>query len=121
MSEAPSSSSIELSSADLTALQGCWEQVYLEVDGIPNPPDEHTAPDALTTINGKRFSVCRTTGELMLEGVFELNATTSPKSITWIDSFGPNWGALVEADISRDKRVIGDPLLSRAKGGGPPR
>ena len=103
MSEAPRSGSIELSWADLAALQRCWEQVYLEVCGIPNPPDQYTAPDALMTINGNRFSVCRTTGEVMLEGVFELNATTSPKSITWIDAFGPDAGKRLPASYQLER------------------
>src|SRR5229473_5119558 len=83
---------MDISSADLEALQGCWEQVYLEVDGIANPPDEHTAPGALATISGNDFFVRRTSGEVLLQGVFELNASTSPKSITWIDSIGADAG-----------------------------
>ena len=85
------------SSADLAELQGSWEQVYLEVDEVLNPPDEHTAQDALTSIIGNTFSVCRVTGEVMLEGMFELGATTSPKSITWIDAIGSDAGKRLPA------------------------
>jgi uncharacterized protein (TIGR03067 family) len=97
MSEAPGSLT------DLAALQGCWEQVYLEVDGVLNPPDEHTAPDALVIIRGNSFSVRRTTGEVMLEGVFELDASTSPKSITWIDSIGSDAGKRLPASYQLER------------------
>lgn len=91
------SSSDELSSADVVELQGRWEQVYLEVDGVPNPPDEHTASDALTVISGQTFSVLRATGKVLLRGVFELDATTTPKSITWVDSIGSDAGKRLPA------------------------
>lgn len=90
-------SSVGLSLADLVKLQGRWEQVYLEVDGVLNSPDEHTAPDALTVITGNNFSVSRVPGEVMLKGVFELDANTSPKSITWIDSIGSDAGKRLPA------------------------
>jgi len=96
-SEQPSPTEVELSAADLAALQGAWEQVYLEVDGVANPSDEHTAPGALTTISGKRFSVRRSDEAVLLEGVFELNAATSPKSITWTDSIGLDAGKRLPA------------------------
>lgn len=95
-------SSAELTSADLAELQGSWEQVYLEVDGIPNPPDRHTARDALTVIAGNNFCVRRSTGEVMLEGIFELDAATSPKSITWIDSIGSDAGKRLPAIYKLD-------------------
>ena len=105
MSESPDSMESELSSADLAALQGCWEQVYLEVDGVANPSDEHTEPGALTTIEGNRFLVCRADGSVMLKGVFELNAANSPKSITWIDSTGADAGKKLPASyrLERDR------------------
>ena len=94
---------MDISSADLEALQGCWEQVYLEVDGIANPPDEHTAPGALATISGNDFFVRRTSGEVLLQGVFELNASTSPKSITWIDSIGADAGKRIPASYELEQ------------------
>ena len=111
------SSSAELSSADLAELQGHWEQVYLEVDGVPNPPDEHTASDALTVISGQTFSVRRPTGEVLLEGAFELNATTSPKSITWVDSIGLDAGKRLPASY----KLEGDCFTFIAADEGAPR
>jgi hypothetical protein len=39
----------------------------------------------------------------------------------WQQASGYNWRALVEADIGRYKRVIGDALRSRTEGGRRPR
>ncbi len=111
------SSSAELSSADLAELQGHWEQVYLEVDGVPNPPDENTASDALTVISGQTFSVRRPTGEVLLEGAFELNVTTSPKSITWVDSIGLDAGKRLPASY----KLEGDCFTFIAADEGAPR
>ena len=95
----------EASATDLAALQGRWEQIYLEVDGVPNPPDDYSAPDAFLVIKGNSFSVRRNTGVVMLEGVFELDAGTSPKSITWIDSTGADAGKRLPASyqLERDR------------------
>ena len=88
---------MDLSASDLNVLQGIWEQVCLEADGIADPPDEYTAPGVLLTIAGHVFIVRDGTGEILLEGVFELDATTTPKSITWIDSIGPDAGKCLPA------------------------
>lgn len=76
------------SAHDLAALQGAWEQVALEADGISEPLDEHGAPGALTTFVGDQFTVRTIQGNVLLEGAFTLDATTTPRSITWIDSVG---------------------------------
>lgn len=102
-SDRQSPTEVGLSAADLDALQGAWEQVYLEVDGVANPSDEHTILGALTTISGNRFSVRRSDGAVLLEGMFELNAATSPKSITWIDSIGPDAGKWLPASYTLEQ------------------
>lgn len=76
------------SELDRQALQGTWEQIALEDSGIANPPDEHSAPGALTTIEGDQFRVTTQEGEVLLQGCFTLDASTTPKSITWIDAIG---------------------------------
>lgn len=76
------------SAHDLAALQGLWEQVALEADGISEPLDEHGAPGALTTFVGQRFIVRTIEGNVLLEGTFTLDATTTPRSMTWVDSMG---------------------------------
>lgn len=40
------------SARDLAILQGAWEQVGLEEDGVVDPPDAHGTPGALTLIAG---------------------------------------------------------------------
>jgi uncharacterized protein (TIGR03067 family) len=73
---------------DLALLQGAWEQVGYEENGVANPPDEHGAPGALTIIRGHHFAVRTREGALLLEGHFTLDATATPKAITWIDAIG---------------------------------
>jgi uncharacterized protein (TIGR03067 family) len=92
----------KLSAADLAMLQGTWEQVSLEEDGVFNPPDAHGAPGAKTIIIGNNFSVTMAEGQVLLEGTFELDAGTQPKSITWIDSIGPDAGKRLPASYILD-------------------
>jgi uncharacterized protein (TIGR03067 family) len=85
------------SEIDLQALQGAWEQIDLEDSGVSNPPDEHGAPGALTTIEGNQFKVVTPDGTLLLAGSFTLDASTTPKSITWTDSMGADEGKQLPA------------------------
>ena len=87
----------QLSSRDLAALQGLWEQVDLEADGISNPPDELSSRGALTTFSGNHFAVRSNEGALLLEGRFTLDASADPKAITWMDSTGPDTGKQLPA------------------------
>jgi len=107
----------DTSQHDLAALQGRWEQVTFEENGVTNPPDEHGAPGALTHIHGHRFEVRTTTGELLLEGSFTLDASTTPKSITWLDSMGADAGKPLPASY----RLDGDSFLFIAADEGMPR
>ncbi|WEN15613.1 TIGR03067 domain-containing protein [Rhodanobacter sp. AS-Z3] len=88
---------------DLALLQGAWEQVRLEADGVVDPPDDHGAPGALTTIAGTHFSVRTLEGALLLEGSFILDATTRPRSITWVDSMGEDQGVPLPASYTLDE------------------
>ena len=87
---------------DRQALQGTWEQIALEDSGIANPPDEHSAPGALTTIEGDQFRVMTLDGEVLLQGCFALDASTTPKSITWIDAIGADAGKRLPASYTLD-------------------
>ena len=102
---------------DLAALQGSWEQVALEADGVFEPLDEHGAPGALTTFVGQRFSVRTLAGELLLEGSFTLDATTTPRSITWVDSMGADQGKSLPASYV----LAGDDFVFIADNEGAPR
>lgn len=83
---------------DLELLQGAWSQTYLEADGVSEPPDdEHSAPGAICTFRGAAFSVTKPDGTVLLQGTFELDATTRPKTITWVDDIGADAGKALPA------------------------
>jgi uncharacterized protein (TIGR03067 family) len=105
------------SDADIAALQGVWEQVGHEADGVLNPPDEHGAPGALTRFEGHHFSVRTVAGVLLLEGTFKLDATVTPKAITWTDSMGSDKGKQLPAIYQLD----GDRFVFIAADEGDPR
>ena len=91
-----------LSDPDVQALQGAWEQISLEDNGVLNPVDAHTAPGAITTITGDRFEVKTVSGEVLLAGRFTLDSTTRPKSITWVDAIGEDAGKQLPASYRLD-------------------
>jgi uncharacterized protein (TIGR03067 family) len=80
------------SSRDVADLQGIWDQVLLEADGISNPPDELGATGTVATFSGNHFTAHTTEGVLLLEGTFTLDASLTPKAINWFDSIGPDKG-----------------------------
>lgn len=88
---------------DFQALQGAWEQTSLEDSGVLNPADAHSAPGAITTISGDRFEVRTVSGEVLLAGRFFLDSTTTPKSITWVDSMGDDVGKYLPASYRLDQ------------------
>src|SRR5258706_15130197 len=73
---------------DLAALQGSWEQVAFEENGISNPPDAYGAPGAITTFHQSHFAVRTANGALLLEGTFELD--DAAKTVDWTDTMGPD-------------------------------
>ncbi len=85
------------SGQDVAALQGSWEQVALEVDGISNPPDDLSPPGMVTTFRNNHFAVHTAEGVVLLEGSFALDASADPKAITWIDAIGPDAGKQLPA------------------------
>jgi len=105
------------SSRDLAALQGAWEQISFEENGIPNAPDQTGAPDAITTFAENHFAVRTPEGVVLLEGHFELDASTSPKSVDWIDAIGPDAGKRLPAIYQLD----GDHFIFIAADEGAPR
>ncbi|MGE7955602.1 TIGR03067 domain-containing protein [Pseudomonas sp. NPDC089530] len=102
---------------DLQQLQGAWEQVAFEDNGVIDPPDEHGAPGALTLISGQGFRVVTLEGELLLAGRFTLDASTQPKSITWVDSIGADSGKHLPASY----QLEGDHFVFIAADEGQPR
>ncbi len=80
------------SEKDLEALQGIWEQVGVEADGVANPADEYSAAGTLTVFDRDAFSVVSAQGHVLLKGKFRLDATTIPRQATWVDETGPDAG-----------------------------
>lgn len=95
-------------SLELQRLQGAWEQISMEDCGVLNPPDEHSAPGALTLIEGDQFRVLTVAGDVLLAGSFTLDSSTTPKSITWIDSIGADAGKPLPAsyELTEDDFVF---------------
>lgn len=91
------------STDDLALLQGAWEQVALEENGVSNPPDAHGGPNAITVIRERNFEVRMLDNRLLLAGSFTLDASTTPKSITWIDSMGEDQGKPLLASYTLDE------------------
>jgi uncharacterized protein (TIGR03067 family) len=106
-----------VSDHDRQSLQGTWEQTALEDSGVLNPEDGHSAPGALTRISGDHFRVVATGGEVLLAGRFTLDASTAPKSITWVDSMGIDAGKQLPASY----RLEGDHFVFIAADEGMPR
>jgi uncharacterized protein (TIGR03067 family) len=89
---------VDQSAQDLATLQGVWEQIGFEEDGVADAPDAYEgAMGALTTITGNRFSVRAKDGRLLLEGTFSLDATLAPRAIDWMDATGPDAGKRLAA------------------------
>lgn len=74
---------------DLEKLQGKWQQVLYERDGIVEPADEEEGWRPLTEIVGNRFSVTIEDGSVILEGVFNIIEGQKPEAIDWLDETGP--------------------------------
>lgn len=102
---------------DYDALQGTWEQIALEDNGVLNPADAHSAPGAITTISGDHFKVVTVEGDTLLAGCFVLDADTTPKSITWVDAIGADAGKSLPASY----RLDGDHFVFIAADEGMPR
>ncbi|HVI53485.1 MAG TPA: TIGR03067 domain-containing protein [Luteibacter sp.] len=102
---------------DLQALQGSWEQTRFEENGLIDPPDMHGGNGAITTIDGDAFAVRLPGGDLLLAGRFILDPSTTPRSITWIDSMGEDAGKHLPASYVLD----GDSFVFIAGDEGKPR
>ncbi|CAN5922838.1 hypothetical protein BH11MYX3_BH11MYX3_39250 [soil metagenome] len=89
------------SERDIAALQGIWEQTALEADGVTDPTDSY-GTDLLTTFAGHEFTVRAPDGTIVLAGTFTLDASTDPRSITWIDSMGADRGKQLPAIYTLD-------------------
>lgn len=76
---------------DLKLLQGRWIQIKCNSDGVDNPLDEFKHNPELE-ISENTFSVFASSGELIIAGVFTINALANPKTIDWTDMVGADKG-----------------------------
>jgi uncharacterized protein (TIGR03067 family) len=117
MNKPLTSPSPDPSVVDLAALQGAWEQVNVEADGVTDPPDERCLSETFMTITAKHFNVHTGNGTVLLEGIFTLNAAMKPKAVTWVDSMGPDAGKRLPASYMLND----DSFVFRAADEGAPR
>lgn len=88
---------------DLALLQGDWLQTAHEADGVADPLDEeHGGRGTITTFMGQRFVVRTAEGALVLAGTFTLDASVTPKAITWTDATGSDAGKQLPASYVLD-------------------
>lgn len=74
---------------DLETLQGRWQQVYYERDGVVEPSDDEAGWQPITEISGRNFTVTIADGSVVLAGVFAIFDTVTPKAVDWTDVSGP--------------------------------
>lgn len=93
---------------DLALLQGTWEQVGHEVDGVADAADKNSAAGTLAIFRGNEFSVVGPDGKVVLQGTLRLDATTIPRQATWIDGTGPDKGKQLPGiyNLSEDNFVF---------------
>jgi uncharacterized protein (TIGR03067 family) len=77
---------------ELAKLQGKWQQVHYERDGIVEPTDQEAGWRPLTEIVGERFVVTIADGSVVLQGALRIDAAREPKAIDWLDESGPYAG-----------------------------
>ena len=89
-----------------------------EENGVPDAPDSYgESSTLLTTFRGNHFSVHGSSGQLLLEGTFVLDASRSPKTIDWTDSMGDDAGkrlaAIYTLEEDRFTFIAADPGTPR--------
>jgi uncharacterized protein (TIGR03067 family) len=76
---------------DLKKLQGTWQQIACEVDGVANPPEEYGV-QPIVTISGNAFEVRHSDGTVVIKGTFSLDPLRDPKAMDWTDTYGADAG-----------------------------
>jgi uncharacterized protein (TIGR03067 family) len=95
------------SEKDMALLQGVWEQVRHESNGVAISDSVLDVAGTHVTFTGNEFTVTSAKGEILLKGTFLLDAATIPRQVTWIDATGPDQGKPVSAIYS----ISGDELV----------
>ena len=87
--------------SDLELLQGAWQQVIYEKDGMKEPLDEQ-GWEPKTIISGDTFTVILADGSIPIKGTFKLDSSHTPKTVAFTDTFGEDAGKTFSGIYSLD-------------------
>jgi uncharacterized protein (TIGR03067 family) len=79
---------------EMKKLQGVWQQIAYERDGVSDPPDEQGL-EPTTTFVGDRFVVTVADGSTPIRGTYRLDPTKNPKTVDWLDAVGEDAGRTI--------------------------
>jgi uncharacterized protein (TIGR03067 family) len=97
-------SNLRTAAADeIQKLQGKWQQIECEANGVKNPPEEYGA-QPISTFTRDTFVVTRADGTVVIRGTFSLDPTRQPKAIDWTDTFGADAGKTFPAIYTLDEQ-----------------
>jgi uncharacterized protein (TIGR03067 family) len=96
------------SEKDLALLQGAWEQVRHESNGVAISEGDMDLAGTCVTFAGNDFTVTSANGEVILKGSVLLDVATIPRQVTWIRATGPDTGKPISAiyTVSEDEFVF---------------
>lgn len=106
---APKTRSVSSNSErDLDLLQGIWEQVDCQIEGGTPLYGGLSLAGMHVTFAGNEFTVASADGAVTLKGTFQLDATTIPRQLTWIDTIGLDCGKPITAiySVSENRFVL---------------
>jgi len=78
-------------SKEMQRLQGTWQQIGYERDGVTEPLDE-LGWEPRTTFVGDRFVVTLADGSIPIKGTYKIDPTRNPKTVDWTDTIGEDAG-----------------------------
>ena len=76
---------------DIEKIQGNWQQIAYERDGVKEPPDED-GWEPRVTFAGNVFVVTLADGSIPIKGTFKLDPAQVPKAMDLTDTFGADAG-----------------------------
>src|SRR4051812_7793803 len=84
---------------EIQKLQGKWQQIECEANGIKNPPEDY-GDQPISIFARNTFVVTRVDGSIVIRGTFCLDPCQQPKAIDWADTFGADAGKTFPAIYS---------------------
>jgi len=77
---------------EIAKLQGTWQQIGYERDGVREPIDDEKGWKPRMTVTGITFVVTIADGSIPIQGTFKLDPTQYPKTIDLTDTHGADAG-----------------------------